>query len=74
MLSKLILGVLAASTAAVNVKTEERTLIHPERREQLNKIKAMSSRDAICKSVFQTIFTDIVQRCNDSVAGDKVRS
>ena len=40
----------------------------------LNKIKAMSSRDAICKSVFQTIFTDIVQRCNDSVAGDKVRS
>jgi len=43
MLSKLILGVLAASTAAVNVKTEERTLIHPERREQLNKIKAMAT-------------------------------
>ena len=30
-------------TAAVNVKTEERTLIHPERREQLNKIKAMAT-------------------------------
>jgi hypothetical protein len=29
---------LAASAAAVNVKTEERTLIHPERREQLNTI------------------------------------
>ena len=28
---------------AVNVKTEERTLIHPERREQLNKIKAMAT-------------------------------
>lgn len=38
---------------------------------ELNKIKAMSSRDAICKSVFQTIFTDIVQRCNVSVAGDR---
>ena len=37
----------------------------------LNKIKAMSSRDAICKSVFQTIFTDIVERCNVSVCGDK---
>ena len=37
----------------------------------LNKIKAMSSRDAICKSVFQTIFTDIVERCNQSVAGNK---
>jgi hypothetical protein len=44
MLSKLILAVLAASTAAVNVRqTEERTLIHPERREQLNKIKAMAT-------------------------------
>ena len=30
--------------AAVNVRqTEERTLIHPERREQLNKIKAMAT-------------------------------
>ena len=38
---------------------------------ELNKIKAMSSRDAICKSVFQTIFHDIVERCNQSVAGDK---
>eukprot|EP01043_Picozoa_sp_COSAG02_P082983 COSAG02_NODE_21092_length_802_cov_1.901849_1_plen_267_part_11 len=37
----------------------------------LNKVKAMSSRDAICKSVFQTIFTDIVERCNLSVCGDK---
>ena len=43
MLSKLILGVLAASTAAVNVKTEERTLIHPERREQLNTIRALAT-------------------------------
>ena len=44
MLSRLILGVLAASAAAVNVRqTEERTLIHPERREQLNKIKAMAT-------------------------------
>ena len=34
---------LAASAAAVNVKTEERTLIHPERREQLNKINAMAT-------------------------------
>jgi cathepsin B len=43
MLSKLILGVLAASTAAVNVKTEERTIIHPERRAQLEKIKVMAT-------------------------------
>ena len=44
MASKLLLGVLAASAAAVNVRqTEERTLIHPERREQLNKIKAMAT-------------------------------
>ena len=44
MLSKLILAVLAASTAAVNVRqTEERTLIHPERREQLTKIKARAT-------------------------------
>ena len=44
MLSKLILAVLAASTAAVNVRqTEERTLIHPERRDQLNKINAMAT-------------------------------
>ena len=43
MLSKLILAVLAGA-AAVNVRqTEERTLIHPERREQLNKIKAMAT-------------------------------
>ena len=34
---------LAVGAAAVNVKTEERTLIHPERREQLNKIKAMAT-------------------------------
>jgi myosin heavy subunit len=40
----------------------------------LNKIKAMGSRDAICKSVFQTIFTDIVERCNVSVAGDKEKA
>ena len=40
----------------------------------LNKIKAMSSRDAICKSVFQTIFTDIVERCNTSVCGEKDRA
>ena len=33
----------ATGAAAVNVKTEERTLIHPERREQLNKIKAMAT-------------------------------
>jgi hypothetical protein len=35
---------LAASAAAVNViQTEERTLIHPERREQLNKLKTMAT-------------------------------
>ena len=34
---------LAVGAAAVNVKTEERTLIHPERREQLTKIKAMAT-------------------------------
>ena len=33
----------ATGAAAVNVKTEERTLIHPERREQLNKIKALAT-------------------------------
>ena len=43
MLSKLLLSLLA-SAAAVNVRqTEERTLIHPERREQLNKIKALAT-------------------------------
>jgi len=40
----------------------------------LNKIKAMSARDAICKSVFQTIFTDIVERCNESVAGEREKA
>ena len=34
---------LAVGAAAVNVKTEERTLIHPERREQLNKIKSLAT-------------------------------
>ena len=34
---------LAVGAAAVNVKTEERTLIHPERREQLNKLKTMAT-------------------------------
>ena len=34
---------LAVGAAAVNVKTEERTLIHPERREQLNTIKALAT-------------------------------
>ena len=34
---------LAASAAAVNVKTEDRALIHPERREQLNTIKARAT-------------------------------
>ena len=43
------LAVAATGAAAVNVKTgaavktEERTLIHPERREQLNKIKALAT-------------------------------
>lgn len=41
---------------------------------ELNKIKAMSSRDAIVKSIFQTIFTDIVERCNLSVCGEKDRA
>ena len=34
---------LAVGAAAVNVKTEERTLIHPERREQLNTIRALAT-------------------------------
>ena len=34
---------LAVGAAAVNVKTEERTLIHPERREQLNTIKTLAT-------------------------------
>jgi myosin heavy subunit len=41
---------------------------------ELNKIKAMSSRDAICKSIFQTIFLDIVERCNIGIAGEKDRA
>ena len=41
---------------------------------ELTKIKAMSSRDAIVKSIFQTIFTDIVERCNISVCGEKDRA
>ena len=41
---------------------------------ELNKVKAMSSRDAIVKSIFQTIFTDIVERCNISVCGEKERA
>jgi hypothetical protein len=41
---------------------------------ELNKVKAMSSRDAIVKSIFQTIFTDIVERCNISVEGEKDRA
>ena len=41
---------------------------------ELNKVKAMSSRDAIVKSIFQTIFTDIVERCNASVSGEKDRA
>jgi myosin heavy subunit len=40
----------------------------------LNKRKAMGSRDAICKSLFQTIFLDIVEMCNESVSGDKERA
>ena len=41
---------------------------------ELNKTKAMSARDAICKSLFQAIFLEIVDRCNDSVAGDRDRA
>lgn len=41
---------------------------------ELNKIKSMSSRDAICKSIFQTIFLDIVDRCNTGIAGEKDRA
>jgi myosin heavy subunit len=40
----------------------------------LTKIKAMCSRDAIVKSIFQTMFADIVQHCNISVTGEKERA
>ena len=37
----------------------------------MNKVKAMSSRDAFCKATFQAVFADIVNRCNASVGGQK---
>lgn len=35
---------------------------------------AMRYRDAICKCLFETVFKDIVEQCNYSVAGEKERA
>lgn len=40
----------------------------------LDKIKAMCSRDAIVKSIFQTMFADIVQHCNLSITGEREKA
>ena len=64
------LGLEVAELEAEMVK--EKVQMGAEQVEKkLNKITAMSSRDAFCKATFEAVFVDIVQRCNTSVAGQK---
>jgi myosin heavy subunit len=63
------LGVADAAALRAELGLERIVMGGQEVSKQLDRARALSARDALCKATFGAVFVDVVARCNASVTG-----